>query len=294
MGAPPLPGVPPEPPTPATANLLPAGRAGSAEGFPLLRIVTLVKQTPDVEAITINSDGTPDLSEAELQVSQYDKNAVEAAVQIKEERGNDEVEVLAVSLASEPLDETIKEVLAMGADEARLIQDDAFEDVDTAGKARLLAAAVENVGDVDLVLAADESADSHSAQTAPRVAAHLDAPLLSYVTDLTVEDGSVTVERESDEGIEQLEAETPVVISTQEAINEPRLPALTDILSAKDKPMETWTADDLGVEVPEPVTKRIKNVAPSTERRREIIEADSPEEAAQELARRLVDEGIVG
>lgn len=294
MGAPPLPGVPPEPPTPATANLLPAGLAGSAEGFPLLRIVTLVKQTPDVEAITINSDGTPDLSEAELQVSQYDKNAVEAAVQIKEERGNDEVEVLAVSLASEPLDETIKEVLAMGADEARLIQDDAFEDVDTAGKARLLAAAVENVGDVDLVLAADESADSHSAQTAPRVAAHLDAPLLSYVTDLTVEDGSVTVERESDEGIEQLEAETPVVISTQEAINEPRLPALTDILSAKDKPMETWTADDLGVEVPEPVTKRIKNVAPSTERRREIIEADSPEEAAQELARRLVDEGIVG
>jgi electron transfer flavoprotein beta subunit len=256
--------------------------------------VTLVKQSPDVEAITINDDGTPDLSEAEMQVSQYDKNAVEAAVQIQEERGEDEVEVLAVSLADEALEETIKEVLAMGADEARLIQDDAFADVDTAGKARLLAAAVEEIGDVDLVLAADESEDSHSAQTAPRVARHLDVPLLSYVTGLEVEDGSVRVERESDQGIEELQADTPAVISTQEAINEPRLPALTDILSAKDKPMETWDADDLDVDVPEPVTRTVENVAPSTERRREIIEADSPEEAAQELARKLVDEGIVG
>ncbi len=258
----------------------------------MVKIVTLVKQTPDVEAIQVSAGGEPDVSRAENQVSVYDKNAVEAAVQLKEAR--DDVEIVVLSLGGDGLDETIKEVLAMGADEAVLLQDDAFDGIDTAVKAKLLSAAIEKIGDVDLVLAADESADSHTAQTAPRVAQDLDLPLLSYVTDLTLEDGSVHVERESDRGIEELEANLPVVISTQEAINEPRLPALMQILQAKNKPMETWTASDLGIDVPEARTRRIRNVAPESERKQEIIEADTSAEAAEELARQLKQAGIVG
>ena len=256
-------------------------------------IVTLVKQSPDVEAVRIDpKSGSPDLSGAGLKVSDYDKNAVEAAVQLKEKNAGSKV--IAVSLGGPKLAESIKEVLAMGCDEATMIVDPALANVDTAEKARLLALAVKKLGNVDLVIAAEESLDSHSAQTGPRVAEELGWPLVSYVTDnLRLEGKTLKCEREVDEGLEDVEVDLPCVITVTEALNTPRLPALMQILQAKNKPQKTLTAADLGAGEVKPVLARPSSVAPKSERKQQVL-AGSPEEAAEELAKTLVKEGVIG
>lgn len=259
----------------------------------MVTIVTLVKQSPDVEAVRIDpKSGAPDLSGAGLKVSDYDKNAVEAAVQLKEK--NPGTKISALSLGGPKLEESIKEVLAMGCDEAVLLQDAAFANVDTAEKARLLALAVKKLGNVDLVIAAEESLDSHSAQTGPRVAEELGWPLVAYVTDnLRLEGNVLKAEREVDEGIEEIEVALPAVITVLESLNTPRLPALMQILQAKNKPKKVFTAADLGAGAIAPLLGRPGSVAPKSDRKG-IMLGGSPEEAAEELAKALVKEGVIG
>lgn len=259
----------------------------------MVTIVTLVKQSPDVEAVRIDpKSGAPDLSGAGLKVSDYDKNAVEAAVQLKEKNAGSKV--YALSLGGAKLPESIKEVLAMGCDEALMLIDAAFAQADTAEKARLLAAGVKKLGNVDLVIAAEESLDSHSAQTGPRVAEELGWPLVSYVTDnLRIEGKTLKCEREVDEGLEEVEVDLPAVITVTEALNTPRLPALMQILQAKNKPQKTMTAADLGAGAVQPVLARPSSAAPKSDRKQQVL-AGSPEEAAEELAKILSKEGVIG
>lgn len=259
----------------------------------MVTIVTLVKQSPDVEAVRIDpKSGAPDLSSAGLKVSDYDKNAVEAAVQLKEKNAGSKV--YALSLGGAKLPESIKEVLAMGCDEALMLIDNAFATADTAEKARLLAAGVKKLGNVDLVIAAEESLDSHSAQTGPRVAEELGWPLVSYVIDnLRIEGKTLKCEREVDEGIEEIEVELPCVISVTEALNTPRLPALMQILQAKNKPQKTLSLADLAAGEVRPVLARPSSAAPKSDRKQQML-GGSPEEASEELAKILSKEGVIG
>lgn len=259
----------------------------------MVNIVTLVKQSPDVEAVRIDpKTGAPDLGGAGLKVSDYDKNGVEAAVQLKEKNAGSKV--FALSLGGNKLEESIKEVLAMGCDEAVLLRDPAFEKADTAEKARLLAAGVKKMGGIDLVIAAEESLDSHSAQTGPRIAEELGWPLVSYVVhNLRIEGTTLKAEREVDEGLEEVEVELPAVITVGEALNTPRLPALMQILQAKNKPVKVMSAADLGAGDVQPKLDRPKSIAPKSERKGIMIDG-SPEEAAAELAKALSKEGVIG
>jgi electron transfer flavoprotein alpha/beta subunit len=256
----------------------------------MVTLVTLVKQSPDVEAVRIDArTGAPDLSGVGLKVSDYDKNAVEAAVQLKEKNAGSKV--YALSLGGPKLEESIKEVLAMGCDEAVLLRDNAFAAADTAEKARLLAAAIKKMGNVDIVIAAEESLDSHSAQTGPRVAEELGWPLVGYVTEnLRIEGGVVKATREVDEGLEEVECPTPCVITVLESLNHPRLPALMQILQAKNKPQKVWGAADLDAGDVKPVLQRPSSVAPKSERKGIMLSGDS---AAEELAKALAKEGVI-
>lgn len=258
----------------------------------MVKIAVLVKQSPDVEAVRVNpTTGEPDLASAPLKVSDYDKNAVEAAVQLKEK--NPGSKVVAISLGGPKLEESVKEVLAMGCDEALLLRDESFKQADTAEKARLLAAGVKKAGDVALVIAAEESADSHTAQTGPRVAAELGWPFIGFIVDnFRVEGNTVKAERETDDGLEVVECELPCVVTVLEALNDPRLPALMQILQAKNKPMKVTSAADLGAAAIQPKVKRVKVVAPKSERKQQVV-AGSPEEAAEALARELVKQGVL-
>ncbi|MHB8605930.1 MAG: electron transfer flavoprotein subunit beta/FixA family protein [Thermoplasmatota archaeon] len=259
----------------------------------MVKIVVLVKQTPDVEAVRIDpKTGQPDFAAAGLKVSDYDKNAVEAAVQLKEKNAGSRV--VALSLGGPKLEESIKEVLAMGCDEAVLLRDDAWKNVDTAEKARLLASAVAKIGGVDLVIASEESADSHTAQTGPRVAAHLGWPFVGFVADnLKLAGTTLHADRDTDHGIEVVECALPAAITVLESLNDPRLPALMQILQAKNKPQKVMNAAELAAPAGHSLVNRVKLVAPKSERKQQIVAGDSLEKQAEELAKILVKEGVV-
>ncbi len=259
----------------------------------MVTIIVLVKQTPDVDAIRIDSKtGAPDFSGVGVKVSDYDKHAVEAAVALKEKHAGSKI--IAISLGGPKVEESLKEVLAMGCDEAVVLRDPAFDAADTAARARVIAAAITKIGGADLVLAAEESADSHSAQMGPRVAEHLGAALISYVAEnLTFGDGKVRADRDIDEGIETVEAATPAVLTILESLNTPRLPALMQILQAKNKPITVMSAADVGLDAITRTIDRAKTIAPKSERKGLVIDG-SPEEAAAELAKTLVKAGVVG
>ncbi|MDX1612480.1 MAG: electron transfer flavoprotein subunit beta/FixA family protein [Candidatus Thermoplasmatota archaeon] len=257
----------------------------------MVKAAVLVKQVPDTEEVRIDpKTRTPDASRASRVLSLYDKNAVEAAVQLKENGQIDEV--VAISLGDDKVEETLREVLAMGADQAIAIKEPELLNGGTLGKSQALAKAVEGLGDIDIVFASEESADSHTASTGPMVAEFLDANLLSYVFDIEVTGDGVQVDREIDEGIETLKASFPAVITVVEAINDPRLPALMQILQAKNKPLENKSAEDLGVATTASINI-VENVAPEQTRKQEISDVSDPAGAASELVSKLKKEGVL-
>ena len=136
----------------------------------------------------------------------------------------------------------------MGADAAVHVSDEALAGADALGTARALAAAIGTVDGVDLVLAGNEASDGGSAAVPAMVAELLGLPALTHARQVTVEDGTLTVRRETDDGAVVLRAALPAVVSVGEKINEPRYPSFKGIMAAKKKPVTTLTVGDLGLD----------------------------------------------
>jgi len=259
-----------------------------------LRIVPLVKQVLDVDQVKTDADGSVRTENVPLKISNYDKNAVEAAVRIKEKNPGTEV----VALATGPnIKEGVKEVLAMGCDKAFIVNTSEFKDSDTLASSRVLAAAIKKIGGVDLVIGGEGSLDSYTGFMGPRLSARLGVPLVSYAVALEVAGTTAKVKSNVGGIYEDFEVPMPCVITVSEEINQPRLPPLLQILQAGKKPIQDWkladlglTADDVGLRGAG--IRNLKNVAPKMERKRVRIKG-TPEEAAAQLAQALRKEGVI-
>jgi electron transfer flavoprotein beta subunit len=263
----------------------------------MVKIIVLVKQAIDVDVVKIDSKtGEPQLAGVPFKVSDMDKNAAEAAIQIREK--NPGSTITALTVGGTKAEEAIKEVLAMGCDDAIICRDPAFDGSDSAAKALILEKAIRKIGQFDLIIGGEFAIDTLGGQVVPRLAERLDLPQLSYATALKVDGGKAVIEREGDEGVEVLEADLPAVASVTQEINQPRLPSLMAILQAGKKPMKVWNASELGVSATEvgKATARVKqlhNRAPKSERKAEVIQGDNLEKQVEELGRRLVKEGAL-
>jgi electron transfer flavoprotein beta subunit len=144
----------------------------------------------------------------------------------------------------------LRKALAMGADRALLVTDDAAAGSDLVATSRVLAAALEREGP-DLVLFGQQASDSDGAVLWAAVADRLRRPLVSQAAELTVADGSLRAKRQTEFGYDVIESPLPAVIAVSDAINEPRYPSLKGIMGAKKKPQETVSLSDLGIEAGE-------------------------------------------
>jgi electron transfer flavoprotein beta subunit len=209
-----------------------------------VRIAVCVKAVPDsatgarIDPATMRLDRSGDLV-----LSEYDAHAVEEALRLRDGAGEGEVGVLSMGPAK-ALD-ALRKALAMGADRAVLVSDDALVGADLVATARALAGTLALWGP-DLVLFGQQSADGNGACLWAAVAERLRLPVLSQVAELTVADGAATGKRQTEAGYETLRAPLPAVVAVSEAINEPRLPPLKGIMSARSKPQETLAAADVG------------------------------------------------
>jgi electron transfer flavoprotein beta subunit len=237
-----------------------------------MKIAVCVKAVPDAASGRRIDPSTKRLDRSgELSISEWDTYAIEEALVLKEAAG--EGEVVVVSLGPERAVDALRKALAMGADRSILVTDPALEGADLLGTAQALAGALERESP-DLVLFGQQSADGGGACLWAAVADRLRRPIVSQVSELTVDGGSLTGKRQTEFGYDTLRLPLPAVVAVADSINTPRYPSLKGIMGAKKKPQETLSAAD---------------VAGVDEARTTVVALDPP--PARGEARRIEDDG---
>ena len=211
-----------------------------------MKIAVCVKHVPDATVTKRIDPETKRLDRSgEGALNQFDTQAVEEALQIRERDGDGEV--VLVSMGPERALDSLRKALAMGADRAVLVSDDQVAGSDLVATSRVLAAVLEREG-ADLVVFGQQGGDSDGAVLGAAVADRLRRPVISQVAELEIADGKVKGKRQTEFGYDVIEAPLPAVVAVSDAINEPRYPSLKGIMGAKKKPQETVSAGDLGIE----------------------------------------------
>jgi len=210
-----------------------------------MKIAVCVKQVPE-GARRLDPDTKRLDRSGEGALNAFDANAVEEALRLKAATG--EGEVVVVSMGPERALNSLRKALAMGADRAVLVADDAAAGSDLVATSAVLAKALERE-QPDLVLFGQQSSDSDGAVLWAAVAERLKRPVISQVAELTLDGGSLTGKRQTEFGYDIIRTPLPAVVAVADSINEPRYPSLKGIMGAKSKPQETLTLADLGVEV---------------------------------------------
>jgi electron transfer flavoprotein beta subunit len=257
-----------------------------------VKIVACIKQVPDSEAKVKAEGGKVSWGDAPLVINPFDEYAVEGALQQKE--ANSGSTVTALCIGPESAREALKHALAMGTDDAILVSDPALSELDTVGAARILAAAIQKIGGVDMVVFGRQTLDNGAGITPAQTARILGWPMLGLAGQIKVQDGSVTVDRVIEEGRQTVSGKLPVVVSVVQSIGEPRYPSFMGIRKASKANIPVWSLGDLGTSAPESIIKRTELMNPPVQNTTiEIISGESPAEIADKLADKILAEKVL-
>jgi electron transfer flavoprotein beta subunit len=209
-----------------------------------MKIAVCVKQVPegtrrlDPETRRLDRSG-------EGALNAFDAHAVEEALRLKDAAGDGEVVLVCMGPAGAM--DALRKALAMGADRALLVSDDALAGSDLVGTSAVLAAALERESP-DLVLFGQQASDGDGAVLWAAVAERLRRPVISQAAELTLREGAIQGKRQTEYGYDVIDAPLPAVVAVSDAINEPRYPSLKGIMGAKSKPQETLSVADLEID----------------------------------------------
>jgi len=228
-------------------------------------------------------------------ISPFDEQAVEAALRIKDTKGG---KITAISLGINLLRDVVKKPLAMGVDELILLEDEAFIEGDSWSTAYALAMAIKKIGDYDLIFCGRQAADWDAGQVGSGIAEILGLPSVTVAKKVDITNGKARVERVIADGYEVIEVSLPALITVSNELGEARYPTIRGIMAAKKKEPIVWKPADIGVEVSQigaagRRTRLLKLFQVVREGKCEIIEGDSPEEAAVNLALKLREAKIL-
>ncbi len=213
--------------------------------MPGMHVVVCVKQIPDpAEPGKLEGDNTLDRS-GKLILDESDSYGVEMALQLVDKAGGGEVTL--VSMAPNNEMGGLRTALAMGAAKAILISDDALSGAGALDTAKVLAAAIKTA-EPDLVLAATESSDGYTGTVPEQIAALLGLPSITFAKEIHLEGETVNVQRQTEEGYDQVTCPLPALVSVTAGVVEPRYPSFKGIMAAKSKPVDQKTVADLGLD----------------------------------------------
>ena len=242
-----------------------------------MKVLVPIKRVIDANIkVRVNADQSGvELNNVKMAMNPFCEIAVEEAIRLRE--GGKAEEVIAVAVGPSQSQETLRTALTMGADRAILIETDPAPE--PRGVAKLLKAVTdkENPG---LVILGKQAIDGDNNQTGQMLAALLNWSIGTFVSGLEVNDGSVRVTREVDGGLENIDLTPPCVITVDLRLNEPRYASLPNIMKAKKKPLETFSPDDLGVDV-SPRIEVLKVIEPPA--RAAGVKVSSAEELVEKL-----------
>ena len=211
-----------------------------------MKVLVPVKRVVDYNVkVRVKSDGTGmDIANVKMSKNPFDEIAVEEAVRLKEK--GVVTEVIAVSCGDAKCQETLRTAMAIGADRAILVQTDA--ELQPLAVAKLLKALVDKE-QPGLIILGKQAIDDDANQTGQMLAALADLPQGTFASKVEVVGDKVNVTREVDGGSETVSLSMPAVVTTDLRLNEPRYVTLPNIMKAKKKPLDTFTPEDLGVDV---------------------------------------------
>ena len=215
-----------------------------------MKIFVCAKQVPDLTAgFAMNPDGTLDRSRMESVTNPDDLRATEAALVLKEQFG---CSVTVVTMGPPQSEEMLRELLAMGADDAVLVTGRPFAGSDTYATARILAAALRTVGfgPEDVVLCGQQAIDGDTAQVGPELAEQLGIPQITFASAIDADEEGFTVRSLTDTGYRVVRAEAPCLICCMNSLNKPRYMPVSGIFSAYDKPLTILGPDELNADPP--------------------------------------------
>lgn len=257
------------------------------KGGDQLRIVACYKCVLNDQEISVKADGTLDTAKAQLTISRYDLEAVETAVRFKGD--GDEVCALTVAGAAADNSKLRKAILSRGPESIYAVHDALSDEADSLKTAEILKAAIEKMGDVELVLCGEGSEDMYCRQVGPMLGALLGWTNINAVSKISRCDDGILVERNLENSTEVLKVPFPAVISVCAGTITPRVPSMKEILAAGKKPFTRWEADELTQA--ENSTETLSVLAPKmTERRCEVIKGEDEEsvEAFYQLLRKAL------
>jgi len=211
-----------------------------------MKVLVAVKRVADANVkVRPKSDGSgADLNNVKMAINPFCEIAVEEAVRMKE--AGTATEIIAVSIGDKSCQEQIRTSLALGAD--RGIQVEADNSTQPLAIAKLLKAVVDKE-QPDLIILGKQSIDGDNNQTGQMLAALAGLGQGTFASEITVVDGKLNVTREIDGGLQTITLSLPAVVTTDLRLNEPRYASLPNIMKAKKKPLDVFTAEDLGVDV---------------------------------------------
>jgi electron transfer flavoprotein beta subunit len=217
-----------------------------------MNIVVCVKYVPDATADrhfesdnTVDRDGVPGL------LSELDEYAVEQALQVKEKRDGEDVEVTALTVGPADAVDAVRKALQMGADKGVHVVDDAIAGSDAVATSKVLAEAINKIGGVDLVVCGMASTDGGMSVVPAMLAERLDLPQVTMGSVVESQGNEFRIKRDGDTATEVIGATAPLVLSVTDQSGEARYPSFKGIMAAKKKPLDTWALSDLGVDAAE-------------------------------------------
>jgi len=238
---------------------------------------------------TLRREGIPSV------LNPLDKHALEEALRIKERLGGT---VTAISMAPLTATESLREAIAIGADDAVLLSDRSFAGADTLATSYVLAAAIKKLGKFDLILCGNQSLDGGTGQVGPEIAEFLGVSHVTYARKIEIlERGIVRVERALEYGYMVIEARMPLVLSVVKEINVPRHVSLMRISEAMQTEVRVWTSRDLDLDssrigLSGSPTQLADLFIPETKRRGEIMRG-APDAVSKLLIERLRELGVL-
>ena len=210
-----------------------------------MKAIVCVKQVPDTSGkVAVNPDGTLNRASMATIINPDDMNAVEAALQLKDEIG---CTVTVVTMGPPPAQGMLRELMAMGADEAVLVSGREFGGSDTFATSQILAAAIKAIGleEDTIVFCGRQAIDGDTAQVGPQIAEKLQIPQVSYVADIKKDGNTLVCKRMLEDGYMSVQVQTPCLLTCIKELNTPRYMSVSGVFESYSKPLTTFGYEDL-------------------------------------------------
>ncbi|MDP2943836.1 MAG: electron transfer flavoprotein subunit beta/FixA family protein [Candidatus Omnitrophota bacterium] len=212
-----------------------------------MNIIVCIKQVPETTQVQINPETNTLIREGVKSIiNPFDMYAIEEAVRLKEKFGG---KVTVITMGPPQAESALREAISLGIDEGILLTDRAFAGSDTWATSYTLAAAIRKIAQYNLILCGKQASDGDTAQVGPGISSHLDIPQVTYVKKIEeVKNGSMRVERMTEEGFEIIETPLPALLTVVKEINEPRIPSLRGMMRAKQAKIIAWSQKELNLD----------------------------------------------